>query len=137
MEEDVEIVEENDEYYLIKDSEGKERKLYKINMDQLAEMHKQRIQICADRLDKEDVDPLINQLSEILSRTISVDEYLEIACNISAKLEDLYAIMGSGNIFHSFIKQLDPYQYGRAQTFTDNVESLLHTLSEIRDCMGD
>jgi len=127
------VIEETENYYLVRNVEGKEIKLYKIDQEEVRRIHRASIEKLAKGLTREMVDSLTAELRNILSLGILLHEYPDIARNLVDKLREYYDTVGRPNLLHYYIKDIDPDMYGKGQTFLREVESLLGVMNETAD----
>ena len=136
-EEEFIVIEDTPDYYLVRNVEGKEIKLYKIDQEEVRRIHRASIEKLAKGLTREMVDSLTAELRNILSLGILLHEYPDIAKNLVDKLRDYYEKVGRPNLLHYYIKDIDPDVYGKGQTFLKEVESLLGLMDEVVDFMQE
>ena len=131
------VIEETENYYFVRNVEGKEIKLYKIDQEEIKRIHRASIEKLAKGLTREMVDSLTAELKNILSLGILLNEYEDLAKNLTQKLTECYEIVGRPNLLHYYIKDIDPDVYGKAQTFLREVKSLHEVMEEVREYMEE
>ena len=136
-EEEFVVIEETEDYYLVRNVEGKEIKLYKIDQEEVRRIHRVSIEKLAKGLTREMVDSLTAELRNILSLGILLHEYPDMARNLVDRLKDYYEAVGRPNLLHYYIKDIDPDVYGKGQTFLKEVESLHEVMEEVGECMEE
>ena len=136
-EEEFVVIEETDNYYLVRNVEGKEIKLFKIDQEEVRRIHRASIEKLAKGLTREMVDNLTAELKNILSLGILLHEYPDIAKNLVDKLREYYETVGRPNLLHYYIKDIDPDMYGKGQTFLKEVESLFGVMNEVAEYMEE
>ena len=87
-----------------------------------------------------DIIPLLDLLDFHTCVGPRVSEYEKIAIEISEEIKKLYDIVAfapltksTTNIFHGYYKQMSPNIYGKAQTFTRNIDLLFEDLKYIKE----
>jgi len=136
-EEEFVVIEDTENYYLVRNAEGKEIKLYKIDQEEVRRIHRASIEKLAKGLTREMVDNLTAELKNILSLGILLHEYPDIAKNLVDKLREYYETVGRPNLLHYYIKDIDPDMYGKGQTFLKEVESLFGVMNEVAEYMEE
>ena len=129
-----ELIEELPDRYIVTNKEGEQGNrliLFKVKTKEIEKSHQDEIEKAIKVLDKEEVTKLFHTVKSLQKNPPSVIEYNDVAINITKILKKFYDKIGSPNIFHHSIKQIDPNIYGRAQTFIHQMEILKNILKEI------
>ena len=108
-----------------------------ISFGEIDQINKKRTMDVAKSLDKKDIIDTINMLLDINNNIPSIVEYNNKAIDISSQLKMCYNKIGVPNLFHHYIKQIDPDIYGKAQTMLNVCRSLVSTLIEVCYVMKD
>jgi len=108
-----------------------------ISFEEIDQINKKRNMEVAKGLDKQDIIDTINMLLDINNNIPSIEEYLNKATMLIFQLKKCYSKIGSPNLFHHHIKQIDPEIYGKAQTLLNSCRSLVSTLIEVSYVMKE
>ena len=128
---DLELIEDHKDYYLVKDDKGEEVKLFKINKEELDNLKNEQNLRVAEKLSFQKLMNLYRGLEVIIQTKLLIEDYATAAQGIVDKLRKCYDEVGSPNLFHHYIKDIDPEMYGRAQTFRKETNSLYERVKEI------
>jgi len=131
MEEEVRVVEETDEHYLIEKLDGSMVKAYKIDQRDIVAAHIAGVNKIAKALEPRDVMHLVHLIENILNFEPTISEYLDMATNLGNVIGDLYDRVGNPNLLHHPHKNIHPECYGTAQTLRDECVKLLKLLWEV------
>jgi len=126
-----EFVEETNDSYIIKNDKGVLLTLYKIDTKIIKQNFYNEVEKAANALEKVEVIDLLEKIKVLITQPPSVVEYYNIAKGIVETLKGFYKKIGSPNIFHHLIKDIDPETYGKAQKFLNDIEQLKNILEEI------
>jgi len=131
VDEYIEMVHENEGSYTLKDSDGRIFKSIKIKQEDIDKIHEDSIRKVSEAVDEHDLTKIMKVVQSILSAPVTITEYEVIAESLAHHFRALYAVIGSPNLFHHYIKQVDPEIYGKAQTLIPQLTSLAKTLNEV------
>jgi len=127
----LELIKKYDDHYLVRNEQGEEIKLYILKQEELDEIrHKGNLKI-AENLDSKKLMRLSSMLEAIDKAELLIEHYEAAATRLVEHLKFCYDEVGRPNIFHHPIKNLDPEQYGRAQTFRKETRNLIEAVHEI------
>jgi len=130
----MELVEDlGDGLFTAKDGKGNLIRLRTINVHEIKKRHKQRILNAIGSLSKRQIDKLFKMTNACVVSTIDIDDWNTKATEISDYLKVLYEKIGNPNIFHHYIKDIDPKYYGKASTFRKQCKSLSTICIEMKD----
>jgi len=129
--ESYELVEELSDRYIVTNKEGKRLVLYKIDSDATQTKHNEEIKKAAKFLNREEVTHLFHKVKTLQKNPPTVVDYYDLAAEIAKTLQNFYNQIGSPNIFHQPVKNIDPEIYGKAQSFMRQLEILKNILKEI------
>ena len=128
---DLELVKEYDNYYLARNEQGEEVKLYKIKTEELERRRREDNLKVVEKLNYKRLNRLVDMLETIDKSDIVIEHYEGVVTRLVEHLKVCYDEIGRPNLFHYHIKNLDPIQYGRAQTFREETRSLIERVHEI------
>lgn len=117
--------------FIARDGEGKKITLHAINKDKIANHHKDSIREVAKKVDADIIKSIEMQTYGYINEIIDIDDWYDIATNLTKILVELYKSIGSPNIFHYSIKYINPDIYGNAQTFRKYCKDLNDICNEI------
>lgn len=128
---DLELIKKYDDHYLVRNEQGEEIKLYILKQQELDEIRYKGNLKVAENLDSKKLMRLSSMLEAIDKAELLIEHYEGAAIRLVEHLQMCYDEVGRPNIFHHYIKNLDPEQYGRAQTFRIETRQLIETVHEI------
>jgi len=136
----IELIKEHDKYYeaII---DNKPVKLFKVGtVDKMRKQSKLRLNRISELITFKDFKPLLDKLYFYSCVSPRVEEYEEVVTQMSKEIKKLYDIVAftplaksQTNIFHYYLKQIDPKIYGKAQTFTRTTDLLFEDLKYIKE----
>ncbi len=132
------IAEDKDSFTAMLD--GKEIKLYKINIDEIEIKRRTDLYKAAGHIPKELIVNALYLTSRTLDKIPTVDDYEDIATIAVDYMNQIYKYLRKNKlsyIIHYLIKNTDPYIYGRAQTFMKNIRYFDTDLRIIQDFQVD
>ena len=128
---DLELVSEHENYYLARNEQGEEIKLFKIKTKELEEsMRRDNLKV-VEKLNFKRLNRLVEMLEVIDKSDILIEHYEGTVTRLVEHLKVCYDEVGRPNLFHYYIKNLDPIHYGRAQTFREETRRLIERVHEI------
>jgi hypothetical protein len=127
----LELIKKYDDYYLVRNEQGEEIKLYILKQEELDEIRRKGNLKVAEGLDSKMLMRLSSMLETIDKAEILIEHYEGAATRLVEHLKMCYDEVGRPNLFHHPIKNLDPEQYGRAQTFRKETRNLIETVHEV------
>lgn len=128
---DLELVEKFEDHYLVRNEQGEEIKLYIIKQEEIEEIRRKDNIRVIERLSFKRLNRLLEMLADIDTSEIVIEHYEATVNRLVEHLKACYEEVGRPNLFHYHIKNLDPLQYGRAQTFRDETKRLRERVREI------
>lgn len=124
----IKIIKENEKSYTAI-ADGKKVVLWKIDTEELEKKWKERVFHARQYLKRVEIVELKDNLNMLLQHKPNVDDYEEIAIDISETIEKFIDTTPSAyNVYHTLYKYLNPECYGKAQTFTKYCCELLQLL---------
>jgi len=127
----LELIKKYDDHYLVRNEQGEEIKLYIIKQEELDEIrHKDNLKV-VEKLHFKKLNRLAEMLEIIDKNELLIEHYKTSATRLVEHLKMCYDEVGRPNVFHHYIKNLDPEYYGRAQTFREETRSLIERVHEI------
>ena len=129
----LELIKKYDDYYLVRNEKGEEIKLYMLKQVELDRIRRENNIKVAENLDSKKLMHLSSMLETINKTELLIEHYEAAATRLVEHLNMCYDEVGRPNLFHHYIKNLDPEQYGRAQTFRIETRQLIETVHEIFD----
>ncbi len=140
MDKEIKVLKEHDKYYeaII---DNKPVKLFKVGtVDEMKKQSKLRLNRISELITFKDFKPLLDKLYFYSCVSPRVEEYEEVVTEMSKEIKKLYDIVAFAplarsqtNIFHYYLKQIDPKIYGKAQTFTRITNLLFEDLKYIKE----
>lgn len=127
----LELIKKYDDYYLVRNEQGEEIKLYMINLEELDEIRRKESLKVVEKLHFKKLNRLSEMLETVDKSEILIEHYKTQATRLVEQLNMCYDEVGRPNIFHHHIKNLDPEQYGRAETFREETRLLMERVHEI------
>jgi hypothetical protein len=127
----LELIEDHEDYYRVRNKKGEELKLFKINQEELDRISRENNLKVVENLDSKKLMRLSSMLETIDKTELLIEHYEAAATRLVEHLNMCYDEVGRPNLFHHYIKNLDPEQYGRAQTFRKETRQLIETVHEI------
>jgi len=128
---DLKIIEKDEDHYLVENEKGEKIKLYMIKQEELDKIRRKENLKVVEKLHFKKLMRLIDMLVTIDESEIVIEHYEGTVTRLVEHLKACYDDVGRPNLFHHYIKNLDPIQYGRAQTFREETKSLLERVREI------
>jgi len=136
----IELIKEHDKYYeaII---DNKPVKLFKVGtVDEMRKQSKLRLNRISELVTLKDITPLLDLLDFHTCVGPRVHEYEKVAIEMTKEIKKLYDIVAFAplvksqtNIFHYYLKQINPEIYGKAQTFTRTIDLLFEDLKYIKE----
>mgnify|MGYP006863438466 CR=1 FL=1 len=126
MENKIEIISEDDKCYIAK-IDGKQVKLFKVDVDEINIRNKNNLHDAAKCLPKQLVVDFINFIISTIEHKPTVDRYENAANRMVACMKQIEKILlenKCSNLMFWYIKNIDPDIYGKAQTFMRIIERL-------------
>lgn len=112
---------------------GEEKKMKFMDPDKMEEMRKALISGIANRIKEDDLKLLMFKAERFLAAPVTITEYEFIITDLVDRLKVIYNGIDKQNIFKSYIKNLDPKCYGKAQTCIPIIVRLSKTLNGIAE----
>ncbi|MCK5610874.1 hypothetical protein KAR91_53870 [Candidatus Pacearchaeota archaeon] len=137
MEQEYEVIKETPTTIVLKNMDGKVVTTRKIDKDDLEKQWKNRVKKVADAFNKEEIIELISILENILNNIPTVDQYFSVAKSLTCSLQTCYDRVGQPNLFWHPIKNINPEIYGKANTLSKEVKSLLKSIHEVAEMMKE
>lgn len=123
---DIKIISEDAKSY-IANIDGKQVILYKVDVDKINERNRNSLNEASKHLPKQLVVDFINFIIYTIEYIPTVDKYENAANTTVAFMKQIEKILVKNecsNLMFSYIKNLDPNIYGKAQTFMKIIKRL-------------
>jgi len=133
--EEVKVIDEEENHYLIQKNDGKQMKLFKINIDDIKKFNHESNQKVAKNIHPSTFKILISQLEFIINTTGADSCYKTLAEDLTKQLNLCYNEVGTGNLFHHPIKNIDPAIYGKGFTLVQETRNLYDMMLQVAELM--
>jgi len=119
--------------FIAENEKGQSFKIFTVDRAKIQKSHDDRVAQVAQAINKDDIERLFLTTLEYSTKPIDIDHWRKLAEDLTVFLKRLYTQIGNPNIFHHYIKNIDPDYYGKADTFRKECKSLHKICIEIKN----
>jgi len=133
MEKSIELISEDDKSYTAL-VDGKETKLFKINIEELNAKHDRDLLEASKHLSKSDIEEMLFFTRRIIQFVPRITEYERVAVETTDLMERVYKALEPyklSYLMHHLVKDTNPEIYGKAETFMKQIGMFNEYLEEI------